>query len=279
MLYGSGKRRSRTPFLQQLAEFRRRENAVVEAVVVGKANVPRALAGEYGAVAHGLAHCNAACVRLNRSSAQTLYSSRTTIEQRSSKPTAPRFPFPRISRMNSTLASSLFTIPPRSSTKTDLSPSPSNATPKSAFSFSTSACKSRTFSGLDGSARWLGKVPSKSQCNATTVAPSFFKSLTPTSPATAFAPSTTTFNPSTLSSFEQANRKYSSTTVFSCSAPQASRGFSANSPDSKIVFTSANCAEDKGHIPESIFMPLYFGGLWEAVTTAAPSVCKAKAPK
>jgi hypothetical protein len=55
------------------------------------------------------------------------------------------------------------TAAPRSSTRNTRSASPSKASPTSAPSATTLACSALRFSGLSGSAGWLGKLPSSSK--------------------------------------------------------------------------------------------------------------------
>ncbi|VVB99511.1 Uncharacterised protein [uncultured archaeon] len=158
---------------------------------------------------------------------------------------------------------------PFSSIAIALSPSPSNATAKSHFSATSIFDASWRVEGLGS--RFLANFPGESQLSATTSQPASERSAGPSLYAAAFPASTSTRGCAAFiaaaSTFERRNAMYSCEKSFSVFFPALFHPAAVSPAETAF---SISCSRLRANsLPfENSFMPLYSGGLCEAVTIA-----------
>ena len=177
--------------------------------------------------------------------------------------------FSRMARATSAVTSDPLTPSACSSTRNTRSASPSKASPTSAWFSITARFRSTWFSGLIGSAGWLGNVPSRSWYSATSFTGSRSITAGTTSPPIPFAVSVATVR-GTIES--------ASTKVMTCSTNRSSMSRSATRPGLTAVGPPPSRSASDRISPRPVssptgaaparqnFSPLYWGGLWLAVT-------------
>ena len=164
-----------------------------------------------------------------------------------------------------------------SSIRNTRSASPSNASPRSAPNSVTVRFTSDWFSGLMGSAGWLGNVPSRSMYSGTSLAGSRSNSVGTTSPAIPLAASATTVSDAIRSTSANVSRwsRYCSS-MSRCSIRSEVTGLSEeprdDSPSASARTSRSPLSSPTGAArSRQSFNPLYRGGLWLAVNIAPGS--------
>src|SRR4051812_37559004 len=167
------------------------------------------------------------------------------------------------------------TISPRSSTTKQRSASPSKASPRSAPTSRTFACRSTRFAGSIGFASWLGKDPSSSKYRSVVSSGNPSNVTGTVRPPIPLPASTTTFNGRMPARSGTSSFMYA---AYSCSISWllTEPGFPScdGRPSSRYFSESArSCARPvswpTGFAPaRQSLIPLYFAGLWLAVNIA-----------